>query len=327
MIPPELNEAIDAAVPPGVTHIGFVATNIAGDFLITEPTGHPYGVSATFSKVKIQPGEQPHQTLQRCINEQVGQEPMSVYPIPVIWATANSRGLYFVGLLQNEGQLPSQTIPGLRWCSRGSAEQNIGTSQNRESRQRDLGILAAAAAVCVSPYRRILLMVRELHQMGFERLRAPAYMYPIAWRCPIVPAYWTLQEHGGLFEDAISNVEAPFNMRPNAYTYTSASGQNPFDWRGMAFASPRELAVRFVQERREIAFAGWGPDLAYVEWFKRVLEMTAPNGVYYSMSEYESPTDCIYTSMASTERVPLPPSGLANSSEWRDFAARLKTAE
>ena len=26
-------------------------------------------------------------------------------------------------------------------------------------------------------------MVRELHQLGFERLRVPAYEYPLAWRC------------------------------------------------------------------------------------------------------------------------------------------------
>jgi hypothetical protein len=327
MISPELNEAIDAAVPAGVTHIGFVATNIAGDFLITEPKGHPYGVSATFSKVKIQAGEQPHQTLQRCINEQVGQEPMSVYPIPVVWATANSRGLYFVGLLQNEGQLPSQTIPGLRWCSPGSAKQNIGTSQNRESRQRDLGILAAAAAVCVSPYRRILLMVRELHQMGFERLRAPAYMYPIAWRCPIVPAYWTSSEHGGLLQDQIAHLGGPLNVRLGDFTYSSASGQLPFDWKEVVFASPRELAVRFVQERREIAFAGWGPDPEYVQWFKRVLEMTAPNGLYYAMGEYEMPTDSLYTYMTSSATVPLPPPGLARGDEWAHFAARQRTAE
>jgi hypothetical protein len=44
MIPDELQriaDIIDSVVPSGVTHMGFVATNIFGDFLITEPKGHP----------------------------------------------------------------------------------------------------------------------------------------------------------------------------------------------------------------------------------------------------------------------------------------------
>ena len=59
MIPEEVIEAVDAIVPAGVSHIGFVATNIAREFLLTEPQGHPYGVSATFSKVKVKVGERP----------------------------------------------------------------------------------------------------------------------------------------------------------------------------------------------------------------------------------------------------------------------------
>src|SRR4051812_42499092 len=108
MITPELNDAIDNAVPSGVSHIGFVATNITGDFLITEPIGHPYGVSATFSKVKIHSQERPHQALSQCIDEQVGESPISIYPIPVVWITPNSRGMYFVGLLQNANAAHSQ---------------------------------------------------------------------------------------------------------------------------------------------------------------------------------------------------------------------------
>jgi hypothetical protein len=47
MLSLELNNAIDAVVQGQPTHIGFVAINTAGEFLITEPKGHPYGVSAT----------------------------------------------------------------------------------------------------------------------------------------------------------------------------------------------------------------------------------------------------------------------------------------
>jgi hypothetical protein len=87
VFPERLIDDIDAAVPAGVTHVGFVATNKFGDFLITEPDGHPYGVSATFSKVRKKPDESPHETLSRCIRTQVGMEPISVYPVPVVWVT------------------------------------------------------------------------------------------------------------------------------------------------------------------------------------------------------------------------------------------------
>lgn len=327
MLSLELNNDIDAVVQGQPTHIGFVAINTAGEFLITEPKGHPYGVSATFSKVKLHSLERPHQALSHCIDEQVGETPISIYPIPVVWATGNSRGMYFVGLLQNGQAVHTQVGTGLRWRSRDVASQDIGNSQNQESRQRDLGILAAAATICVSPYRRVLLMLRELHRMGFERLRAPAYMYPIAWRCPIVPSHWTQQEHGGLLDNAASAPECYSSVQPGEYTYSSSSEQYPFNWPDVAFASPQELAARFVRECAEIVAAGWGPDREYVDWFERVLEMTKPNGVYYAVSEYEPPTDIIYPFMTSATRIPSPPPGLAKQDEWQDFATRLRPSE
>ena len=69
--------AIDAIVPEDTTHIGFVATDINGNFLITEPNGQPYGVSATFNKVKIEKNELPSKALIRCIQEQIGSEPLA----------------------------------------------------------------------------------------------------------------------------------------------------------------------------------------------------------------------------------------------------------
>src|SRR5689334_18429461 len=99
MIPFGREADIDRAVPSGVTHIGLVATAINGDLLVTEPRGHPYDVSATFSKIKIVGDERPSTALARCIGEQVGHEPTAIYPIPTVWVSANSTGYYFAGLL------------------------------------------------------------------------------------------------------------------------------------------------------------------------------------------------------------------------------------
>jgi hypothetical protein len=49
------------------------------DAIVTKPKVHPYGVSATFSKVRVEDGERPSQTLIRCLGQQVGQEAKSVF--------------------------------------------------------------------------------------------------------------------------------------------------------------------------------------------------------------------------------------------------------
>jgi hypothetical protein len=315
---------IDRAVPSGVTHIGFVATNIQGDFLITEPKGHKYGTSATFSKVKVKDGEKPHETLYRCIREQIGQSPTGIYPIPAIWITSNARQFYFAGMLDlSKEYLPSTTIPGLRWSDFDEAERLINRSQNVEFRKRDLGLLSAASGMCLFPGRRMLLMVRELHLMGFERLRAPAYCSGAGyWRCPIIPASWTWREHGGMCEELLFNLKESFGPKRPRHTYTSGDGQRPFEWEGVQFAEPRELALRFVKEQPEIALAGWGPDLAYVQWFQNTLELIAPNGIFYSCSSTQGETDRLYTLMTSIEEVRLPPPGCTNREEFEKFASR-----
>lgn len=176
----------------------------------------------------------------------------------------------------------------------------------------------------LSPYRRVLLMVRELHLMGFERLRAPAYQYPLAWRCPVVPAAWTYREHGGKFAQPHHLLERYFNMSLPYYTYSSATGQHPFGLPDVTFAGPRELAEKFLWERREIAFAGWGPDPEYVEWFRQMLEMTKPNGLISAFSEYKEPRDSLYALMAPVCTVPLPPPGSISEVEFDRFDRRFE---
>jgi hypothetical protein len=83
----------------------------------------------------------------------------------------------------------------------------------------------------------------------------------------------------------------------------------------VAFHSPRQLAAKFVNECREIAFAGWGPDTAYAEWFSDVLAATQPYGLYAAIGGFDEPRDRLHTIMARAERVPLPPSGWATGRE------------
>lgn len=327
MIPEGLEAAIDSVVPSGVTHIGFVATNIRGEFLVTEPKGHPYDVSATFSKVKHIAGEPPSRTLGRCLREQIGQRPAAVYPVPTVWVGPNSVSYYFGGLL---GDIPdfdcllSSEIYGLCWCSRDAARARIENSKNVGSRQRDLALLSTVATMCLSPYRRVLLMVRELHVMGFERLRAPAYDYPLAWRCPVVPSAWTWRQHGGRFDNVAGDLGRFFGEKPQNHTYSSASRQQPFGWEDVEFFNPRQLAMRFLMEQPEIAFAGWGPDAEYVDWFRQTLEKTAPNGLYYAFAEFEDATTYLYTHCTDVDRIDLPPAGCVIANQFNNFAYQLE---
>ncbi len=324
LIPKEVVEAVDTIVPAGVTQIGFVATNISGEFLVTEPEGRPYGVSATFSRVRMKPGEQPSDALTRCLRQQIGQPTTSVFPVPAVWVTPNGTGYYFAGLLQNEGVPPSKEIYGLRWLPRERAEEEIRKSQNPTSRARDLGLIRSVADMCLSPERRVLLMVRELHLMGFEMLRAPAYEYPMSWRCPVVPSTWTYREHGGTFsEQHHTRLKQLLGGGWMRYTYLSSAGQHLFGWVDDTFDSPRQLAERFLRERREIALAAWGPDQEYVEWFGRMLEMTEPNGLISTFSEYEGPRDSLYALMTPVRTVPLPPPGSVSKTEFDRFNQRF----
>ena len=297
-----------------------MVTNVFGQFLVTEPKGHPYGVSATFNKVKVTPNERPSAAVERCLREQVGDRVIGVFPIPVVWSTSGSNGFYFGGMMDNVGHPGPHQNNRAAWCDVEEAERRIGDSKNQESRRRDLGLLSAAADMCLSPFRRILLMVRELHRLGFERLRAPAYEYPLAWRCPIVPAYWTLRSHGGTYSDSFLYAAVRwFGPTACRQEYSSAEGQFPFQWKDVAFHTPHELALHFIRERREIACAGWGPDAEYARWFEEVLEATKPNGLYYASAEYQPATSYLYTNMTSVERVPLPPPGFLREGELSTF--------
>lgn len=321
-IPRELCEPIDAVVPSGMTHIGFVATNITGHVLITQPPNPRYGTTATFSKVKVQDGEKPHETLTRCFRQQVGSMSTGIYAIPSVWITSNARQFYFAGMINSTDEyLPSDTIRGLRWCNVDEAKRLLNQSQNAESLHRDLGLLAAVSNMCLFPGRRILLMVRELHMMGFERLRAAPYSYDNgAWRCAIVPAAWTLKERGGWFKDLLLDYEQflPEGSRSHHHTYSEAHGQRPFNWEGAEFADSRELAHRFIKEKSELAFAGWGPDPEYVRWYRNALELTAPNGLW------ESDGDSIRTIITSARDIPLPPPGFTGEHELEDFSSRVR---
>lgn len=188
---PNLPRLIPEHVPDEVTAIGFVPRNDAGQLLLLEPKGHYQVVSATFPKVQIGDSESADKALARCLRKKVGTEPESIFPVPGLWSTGQSRTKFFTGLLlPDQGGLnpPSPWVQASHWCDPDRAKDRLLESKNSDSKKRDLGVLEALNGLCISPHRRQLLALRELHRMGFERLRALGYMTPsgIHWRCE----YW-----------------------------------------------------------------------------------------------------------------------------------------
>jgi len=119
------------------------------------------------------------------------------FPIPEVWSTPNSRTFYFAGAVH---AIKPDCSPELRWYEDEQAWLALEEVAYAPTRERNLAVAERVCGMALSPYRRILEMVGELHRMGYERLRAPAYEYASgAWRCPVIPAAWTLKEHGGLF--------------------------------------------------------------------------------------------------------------------------------
>ena len=152
--------------------------------------------------------------------------------------------------------------------------------------------------------RRLLLMVAELHKLGFESLRATPYLSPSGcnWRCCIVPASLTRPTHGARLADNVVYEALP--------RYSSADGDNYFGWANMKPKTPLILARRFIVEFPKFAEQGKQPDPAYARWFSDMLEATAPDGVIYAFADRESPVDRMLTNFCDEGVVVrLPPVG------------------
>ena len=246
--------------------------------------------------------------LQHCIDKGIGYDECSVYPIPSLWVTSNSATYYFAGYTLQRGA--GEAAPESAWFPRNQIEQSLSSSNNAMSRHRDLGVLAAVNKLCLSPLRRIFLMVNELHQLGFERLRVAPGMSAsgIYWRCSIVPASCVSQEHGAKVEHPrLSELEKMTKKEFWSYTYGSGQGQEPFGWKDAHFDTPKQLAHKFIARQPEIAYSGWGNDPIYASWYRRMLEQTQPHGVFISYADYGLPRDFLVEMVSGEVDVALLP--------------------
>jgi hypothetical protein len=164
-------------------------------------------------------------------------------------------------------------------------------------------------------YRKVLLMVGELHEAGFQRLRIYPALSPsgMAWRCPVGPSSAARPGHGAIVRDDLYDSSL-------VALYSSASGSDYFGIEGGKL-SPRALGRSFMKRYPTIAEASLDSDWEYAGWFQEMLRLTRPRLFPYAVADWELPRDHLPTTAVGVQEqilVPLPPLSLdANDSPRR----------
>lgn len=125
----------------------------------------------------------------------------------------------------------------------------VATSQPREAEKRRA--------------LRVLVMVHELHKVGYQKLRICPGMSPSGcnWRCAITPSNNTDPKHGAMLKD----------WKKNVAEYGSGQGNEYFGWTDAKTDTARELAVKFIERFPKIAKSGLGADWEYAGWYVQML--------------------------------------------------------
>jgi len=159
-----------------------------------------------------------------------------------------------------------------------------------------------------SPYRKVLRMVAELHNRGYQRIRISPGMSPSgnSWRCLVTPVTNICKDHGAMtifYEDMTAK-------------YTSANEREFFGWDDCAHVAPSTLAELFISRFPEIARAGKGADWAYAGWYQEMMWLTYPNSFPIAFADWELPrTHLVSTGEKSDIIIPMPPCGDGESLE------------
>ena len=156
----------------------------------------------------------------------------------------------------------------------------------------------------LTPERKVLMMIQELHVRGYQRLRIIPFIYHLGtWRCGVTEAANVHIDHGAMA------VDSDAARRPQ---HTSADGTAYFGWKDAEHASPSGLARRFLERFPRLAEAGYGPDWCYAGWYNHLLHVTWKRGLPYVHAGHHPPRPYLYMT-ESDVRIPLPPAGTASA--------------
>jgi ADP-ribosyl-[dinitrogen reductase] hydrolase len=153
----------------------------------------------------------------------------------------------------------------------------------------------------MNPPRKLMLVVRELHLMGYEGLRLAPYLAPsgMYWRAQIVPVKYISPKHGARSIYLSKHSGIP--------TYTSGNGYNYFELGTVESDTPQQIAEKFIDRFQELAQLGKLDDPEYVQWYAEMLAATEPDGTIYAFADFDVPSDRMPVDFSLDVFVPLPP--------------------
>lgn len=131
--------------------------------------------------------------------------------------------------------------------------------------------------------QHVLRMVSELHRMGYQRLRAMPFEYPLAYRVFIGPASVFHPENGAYCDQSTTDDDCSIE-------YSSAQENKYFEWGDATNDNARKLANKFLARYPRVCERARGRDWAYAGWLAElvgVLEQGSLLPVLFS--EYSEP--------------------------------------
>jgi len=135
-------------------------------------------------------------------------------------------------------------------------------------------------------HQKLLFMVGELHQRGFENLRVVPSLSPsgLSWRCSFINT---------VNRDKIEVIASNW-IRRN------------YDCEKQEIArSIAEMADDFMEQEMDFLENCRGKNEEYVKWFQEMLQKLKPEELPYAFADYFSPTDYWQTSLRN--RIPILP--------------------
>lgn len=153
--------------------------------------------------------------------------------------------------------------------------------------------------------QRVLLMVHELHKLGYQRLRIAPGMSPSGchWRCSVTHAENILKTNGAFMKEWNDECAHYSSGQENAY----------FDWEDAKHDTARQLAAKFLERFPGIVRKGQGVDWAYAGWYVQMLGFAERGAFPIAYSDWDERPDPQW--LPTTERVhsglPMPPAGEA----------------
>ena len=172
----------------------------------------------------------------------------------------------------------------------------------------------AKARAATQQARHLLLIVADLHKLGYECARVAPSIEDTPgggdWYCLIVPASMISPSHG-----AIIDRHAAWRWGPppgGDFPYYVGRG-----WQLQKFQSIFDSAENLLRAFPRLAEQSLGRDREYVAWYREMLRMTEPDGIIYARSwsdDEEIPQTgmrAFGTDAQLEVLVPLPPPGKA----------------